>query len=71
MPVARMSSAMSDPSSGAEQRAAQSAPSSVVVSVTVRGPARLVWVALGVAAAVGEVPRDGLGGGGAEVERGA
>ena len=53
MPLARMRSAMSAPSSGAAQSAAQSAPSGVVVSESSGGLAGLAHVAV----EVSEVPR--------------
>ena len=64
MPLSRMSSATSAPlvGGGAERAFRRGG------LVTVRSIARLVWVALGVAGSVDEVPRHRLGGGRAEAD---
>ena len=63
MPLSRMSSATSAPlvGGGAEREPERAFRRGGLV--TVRGIARLVWVALGVAGSVDEVPRHRLGGG--------
>ena len=69
MPLSRMSSATSAPlvGGGAEREPERALPAWWSL-VTVRGIARLVWVALGVAGSVDEVPRHRLGGGRAEAD---